>query len=76
MSRPNLAYGDGQLGLFTDLYELTMAQAYFRQGMVAPATFSLTVRGYPPDRGYLVSAGLEDALDYLSGLGFDGEAVG
>ena len=76
MSRPNLAYGDGQLGLFTDLYELTMAQAYFRQGMVAPATFSLTVRGYPPDRGYLVSAGLEDALDYLGGLGFDGEAVG
>ena len=76
MSRPNLAYGDGQLGLFTDLYELTMAQAYFRQGMGAPATFSLTVRGYPANRGYLVSAGLEDALDYLAGLRFDGEAVG
>lgn len=76
MSRPNLAHGDGQLGLFTDLYELTMAQAYFRAGMAARATFSLTVRDYPPDRGYLVSAGLEDALDYLARLRFDGEAVG
>ena len=76
MSRPNLAQGDGQWGLFTDLYELTMAQAYYAQGMGGAATFSLTVRSYPPDRGYLVSAGLEDVLDYLSGLRFDGEAVG
>ena len=75
MSRPNLAYDDGQLGLFTDLYELTMAQAYLSQGMHQPATFSLTVRSYPPNRGYLVSAGLDDVLDYLSLLHFDHEAV-
>ena len=75
MSRPNLAYDDGQLGLFTDLYELTMAQAYLSQGMHQPATFSLTVRSYPPNRGYLVSAGLDDVLDYLSRLHFDHEAV-
>ena len=67
MSRPNLAHSDGQLGLFTDLYELTMAQAYFSQGMHAPATFGLTVRSYPPNRGYLVSAGLDDVLDYCPG---------
>ena len=76
MSRPNLAHSDGQLGLFTDLYELTMAQAYFSQGMHAPATFGLTVRSYPPNRGYLVSAGLDDVLDYLSRLQFDDEAIG
>ena len=75
MSRPNLAYEDGQLGLFTDLYELTMAQAYFAQGMHQPATFSLTVRSYPLNRGYLVSAGLDDVLEYLSRLHFNGEAV-
>ena len=75
MSRPNLAHSDGQLGLFTDLYELTMAQAYFSQGMHAPATFGLTVRSYPPNRGYLVSAGLDDVLDYLSRLQFDDEAI-
>ena len=75
MSRPNLAYDDGQLGLFTDLYELTMGQAYFSQGMHQQATFSLNVRSYPPNRGYLVSAGLDDVLDYLSRLRFNDEAV-
>ena len=75
MSRPNLAYDDGQLGLFTDLYELTMGQAYFSQGMHQQATFSLNVRSYPPNRGYLVSAGLDDVLDYLSRLRFDDEAT-
>jgi len=34
----------------TDLYELTMAASYFEQGMFAPATFSLFVRHYPPNR--------------------------
>ena len=75
MSRPNLAHADGQLGLFTDLYELTMSQAFFAQGMHQPATFSLTVRTYPPNRGYLVSAGLDDVLDYLSRLHFDDDAI-
>ena len=75
MSRPNLAYSDGQLGLFTDLYELTMAQAYYSQGMHQSATFGLTVRSYPPNRGYLVSAGLDDVLDYLSRLQFDDDAI-
>ena len=53
------------LGLFTDLYELTMAQAYFREGMFAPATFSLFIREYPPNRSYFVASGLEDVLTYL-----------
>ena len=58
------------LGLFTDLYELTMAQTYFEQGMFAPATFDLFFRSYPPNRGYLVCAGLEDVLDFLEGVSF------
>jgi nicotinate phosphoribosyltransferase len=57
-------------GLFTDLYELTMAQAFYQQEMFAPATFSLFIRSYPPDRGYFVSAGLENVLDYLEDLQF------
>ena len=63
------------LGLFTDLYELTMAQAFHSQQMVAPATFSLFVRKYPPNRGYLVSAGLEDVLDYLEAFSFDDDSL-
>ena len=64
------------LGLFTDLYELTMAQAFHSQQMLASATFSLFIRQYPPNRGYMVSAGLEDVLDYLEALSFDEESLG
>ncbi len=56
--------------LFTDLYQLTMAAAYFREGIRAPATFSLFTRRLPAGRGFLVAAGLEDALEYLRGLRF------
>lgn len=52
----------------TDLYEVTMAMSYLQEGMTGPATFSLFVRDLPPERGFLVAAGLESALDYLSGL--------
>ncbi|MFE0456759.1 nicotinate phosphoribosyltransferase [Streptomyces sp. NPDC058914] len=52
----------------TDLYEVTMAMSYLREGMTGPASFSLFVRDLPPERGFLVAAGLESALDYLSGL--------
>ena len=58
------------LGLFTDLYELTMAQTYFAEGMFGPATFDLFLRNYPPNRGYLVCAGLEDTLEFLEGVSF------
>ncbi|MGE5156229.1 MAG: nicotinate phosphoribosyltransferase [Betaproteobacteria bacterium] len=57
-------------GLCTDLYELRMAGSYLRRGMVGPATFSLFVRGLPAHRGFLVAAGLRDALEFLTGFGF------
>ena len=57
--------------LLTDLYELRMAASFRRRGMVAPATFSLTVRALPPERGFLVASGLESCLDYLEGLAVD-----
>ena len=62
-------------GLLTDLYELTMAQAYYQQGMFSPATFSLMIRNYPPDRGYFVSAGLEDVLRYLEAWSFPPRSI-
>ncbi|WP_371583038.1 nicotinate phosphoribosyltransferase [Streptomyces sp. NBC_01314] len=59
----------------TDLYEVTMAMSYLREGMTAPATFSLFVRELPSDRGFLVAAGLESALDYLAGLRVGSEDI-
>lgn len=58
------------LGLLTDLYELTMAQTYLERGMDERATFSLIIRSYPANRGYFVSAGLEDVLAYLEQFRF------
>lgn len=57
-------------GLVTDLYQLTMLQAYLEHGMRAPATFELFTRRLPPNRNFLVAAGLDAALDYLENLRF------
>jgi nicotinate phosphoribosyltransferase len=57
--------------LLTDLYELNMAASYLRRDMRAPATFSLYVRTLPPERGFLVAAGLEAALGYLETFSFE-----
>ena len=59
------------MGLLTDLYELVMADSYLRHGMNEPATFDLFIRGLPPNRAFLVSAGLEQVLYYLEHLAFD-----
>ncbi len=76
MSRGTLEMaGQGALGLLVDLYELTMAQAYFREGKNEPATFDLFVRALPPRRAFLLNAGLESVLDYLEGLRFGPEAI-
>ncbi|WP_261663657.1 nicotinate phosphoribosyltransferase [Deinococcus sp. Marseille-Q6407] len=60
--------------LFTDLYQLTMMQGYFLQGMhTQQATFDLYYRKQPYSGGFAVWAGLEPALDYLEGLRFSEE---
>ena len=56
--------------LLTDLYELNMAASYLRRGMDEPATFSLYIRTLPPNRGFLVAAGLEPCLDFLESFAF------
>ena len=45
--------------LLTDLYQLTMAQAYFELGMKGTAVFELFVRRLPETRSFLLAAGLE-----------------
>jgi nicotinate phosphoribosyltransferase len=62
-------------GLLTDLYELNMAAVYLRRGMTAPATFSLFVRELPPNRGFLVAAGLADCLQFLECFGFSADEL-
>lgn len=54
--------------LLTDLYQLTMVQAYLEQRMDEPAAFEFFVRRLPPHRNFLLAAGLEQVLVWLSQL--------
>lgn len=64
------------LELIVDRYELTMAESYLVQGMADDrVAFELYARRLPRDRGYLVAAGLEPALDYLRALRFSPESL-
>ncbi len=65
----------GDVSLFTDLYELTMLQAYWRQGMLGPAVFSLFVRRLPEKRNFLLAAGLDDALACLEAIRFEDDTL-
>jgi nicotinate phosphoribosyltransferase len=56
--------------LLTDLYQLTMMDAYYRLAMEETAVFEFFVRRLPDTRNFLVAAGLEQVLDYLESLRF------
>ncbi len=59
-----------ELGLFVDLYELTMAQAYHAQGLEQPAVFTLHFRTMPPGRNFVVACGQHHAARLASQLRF------
>jgi nicotinate phosphoribosyltransferase len=60
------------LALFTDLYQLTMGQVYWAEGMADwEACFHHVFRSNPLGGGYTVACGLEFVADYLTNLRFD-----
>ncbi|MFA6384592.1 MAG: nicotinate phosphoribosyltransferase, partial [Candidatus Omnitrophota bacterium] len=61
--------------LLVDLYELTMAQVYFRHKRGTRATFDLFARQLPAQRSFLIAAGLEDILAYIRGLRFTADSI-
>lgn len=60
----------GDQALLTDLYQLTMLQAYADEGMDRRAVFELFVRSLPPGRSFMLLAGIEQAVEYLAQLRF------
>lgn len=56
--------------LFTDLYELTMAQSYLEHHKTGNAVFSLFARRLPQERNFLVSCGLKTLVEYLADFHF------
>ncbi len=60
--------------LLVDLYELTMGESYVARGLSErPATFELFCRSLPDGWGYLLAAGIDDALAALEDLRFTGD---
>jgi len=61
-------------GLYTDFYELTMAQAYFYSGKENETSiFDYFFRTNPYKGGYIVFAGLQDLLTILSNFSYNDE---
>src|SRR3954454_14632725 len=61
--------------LLTDLYQLNMMQAYSDHGDTGTAVFEFFMRKLPARRGFLMAAGLEQALDFLGTVRFSAPAI-
>ncbi|MGB6399460.1 MAG: nicotinate phosphoribosyltransferase [Bradyrhizobium sp.] len=66
---------DGTTLLLTDLYQLNMIKSYLDHGQTQTAVFEFFVRKLPSRRGFLVVAGLEQALDFLEHFRFSAEEI-
>jgi nicotinate phosphoribosyltransferase len=61
--------------LKTDLYELTMAAAFFQKKVDARVTFELFLYKKPKERSYFIASGLEQVVDFILNLKFSAEDV-
>ena len=65
-----------RLTLLTDLYQLTMAYAYWKSGKAEDeAVFNLFFRKTPFDGGYTIACGLEYVIDYINDFDFGDEEL-
>jgi len=63
-------------GLYTDHYELTMAQGYFLNGMQKnPVVFDYFFRTNPYKGGFMVFCGLEELLQSLTNFRYDAVSI-
>ena len=61
--------------LFTDLYELTMAQVYFQKNINRIAHFEVFIRTPPKNWGFFAMAGLAELKSYLDVFQFNDEDI-
>ncbi|MCH4562439.1 nicotinate phosphoribosyltransferase [Halomonas sp. EGI 63088] len=66
---------DSDLALLTDLYQLTMLQAYWKEQMHEQATFSLYFRKLPPTRRFMLACGQQHAAALASRIRFTPSAL-
>lgn len=71
-----MRYKDDSLALHTDLYQINMAQAYWKDGIHnRKAVFEAFFRKIPFGNGYAIFAGLERIVDYLNHFHFTEEDI-
>jgi len=61
---------EDELGLFTDLYELSMMQAYQAERMHEEAVFSLFFRRLPANRNFMLACGQQHAASLATRIRF------
>ncbi|GHV83952.1 nicotinate phosphoribosyltransferase [Spirochaetia bacterium] len=61
--------------LFTDFYELTMAQGFWKKGKIQRAVFEMFFRRHPFEGGFSIFAGLETLLDALRSFTFSSDDI-
>ena len=61
--------------LLTDLYQMNMIQAYLDHDETKTAVFEFFVRNLPARRGFLIAAGLEQAIQFLENMRFSREEI-
>lgn len=61
--------------LFTDFYELTMAQGYWKNNMNDEVVFDMFFRRQPYNGGFSIFAGIEPLLDSLEDFTFDDSEI-
>lgn len=75
MADPSLVLGEQDLPLMVDLYELAMAQAYWRSGMDGEAVFSLFFRKLPEHRNFILACGQQSVARVIESLRFTDENI-
>ncbi len=64
------------IAMVMDLYEMTMANGYFKEeGYEEYVTFDVFYRKNPDGAGFAIFAGLEQVLDYLENMHFEEEDI-
>ncbi|MDR1469530.1 MAG: nicotinate phosphoribosyltransferase [Spirochaetaceae bacterium] len=64
-----------QTALFTDFYELTMAQGYWKKNMARKSVFEMFFRKHPFQGGFSVFAGLGPLLEKLAAFSFSADDI-
>lgn len=62
-------------GLLTDLYHVDAALIAWRANLTGPATFDLYTRSLPFGGGYLLVAGLEQAIDFVQSFRYSDDDI-